>query len=216
VTAKHGFFCVFEGVDGSGKTGALAHVQAALAKDGVALLATREPGGTEEGLALRKLLLGGSHRWTPNAELLLINAARAQHVEKVLRPALGDGKLVLCDRFIGSTLAYQGAGHGIGDERIRTLHKIAAGDLWPDLTILLDVDPELALKRSRRRLAASASDEGRFEALDLDFHRRVRRSFLDQAARAPTAHVVLDASRPQQIVDAEALAALRAALAARG
>jgi len=144
--------------------------------------------------------------------LLLINAARAQHVEKVLRPALALGKLVLCDRFVGSTLAYQGAGHGIPEERIRALHKLAAGDLWPDLTILLDVDPALALKRSRRRLSASGSDEGRFEALDLDFHRRVRQSFLDQAARSPATHVVLDASRTQKVVEVEALAALRAAL----
>jgi dTMP kinase len=183
-----------------------------LEREGVTLVATREPGGTEEGLALRKLLLGGSHHWTPDAELLLMNAARAQHVEKVIRPALGQGKLVLCDRFVGSTLAYQGAGHGVAEERIRALHKLAAGDLWPDLTILLDVDPELALKRSRRRLSAAGSDEGRFEALDLDFHRRVRQSFLDQAARAPARHVVLDASRAPGIVEAEALARLRAAL----
>jgi dTMP kinase len=178
-------------------------------------VATREPGGTEEGLALRKLLLGGSHHWTPSAELLLINAARAQHVEKVIRPALADGKIVLCDRFVGSTLAYQGAGHGIPEERIRALHKLAAGDLWPDLTILLDVDPELALKRSRRRLSAAGSDEGRFEALDLAFHRRVRQSFLAQAARAGATHVVIDASRPQKVVEAEALAVVRATLRTR-
>ena len=164
---------------------------------------------------MRKLLLGGSHHWTPGAELLLINAARAQHVEKVIRPALGQGKLVLCDRFVGSTLAYQGAGHGVAEERIRALHKLAAGDLWPELTIVLDVDPALALKRSRRRLSAAGSDEGRFEALDLAFHRRVRQSFLDQAARAPATQVVIDASRAQEVVEAEALAAVRKALKAR-
>jgi dTMP kinase len=185
-------------------------MQSALEEEGVALLATREPGGTEEGLALRKLLLGGAHHWTPDAELLLINAARAQHVDKVIRPALAEHKLVLCDRFVGSTLAYQGAGHGLPEERIRALHKLAAGDLWPDLTVVLDLDPELALKRSRRRLSASGSDEGRFEALDLAFHRRVRQSFLDQAARSPATHVVIDASRAQKVVETEALAALRA------
>jgi dTMP kinase len=214
---SRGFFCVFEGVDGSGKTGALAQIHDRLAAEGRAVIATREPGGTAEGLALRKLLLGNdSYRWTPGAELLLINAARAQHVEKVLRPALADGKLVLCDRFIGSTFAYQGAGHGIAEASIRALHKLAVGELWPDLTILLDLDAPQALARSRRRLAAAGSDEGRFEALDLAFHRRVRQSFLDQAARERQTHVVIDAGRAQDVVEEEAFAALRAALEARG
>jgi dTMP kinase len=216
VATARGLFCVFEGGDGSGKTSVLAQVQAQLAAEGIPALATREPGGTPEGLALRQLLLGdGAYHWTPDAELLLINAARAQHVAKVLAPALAVGGLVLCDRFIGSTLAYQGAGHGIAEERIRALHRYAVGEIWPDLTILLDLDPEQALERSRRRLDAAQSDEGRFEALDLDFHRRVRQSFLEQAARAPQTHVVIDASRPKALVEADALRALRAALDGR-
>jgi dTMP kinase len=212
-----GFFCVFEGIDGSGKSGALAYVQDHLAADGIDVVATLEPGGTDEGLAVRRLVLTNSPlRWASIGQLLLMNAARAQLAEKVIQPALAAGKVVLCDRFVGSTLAYQGAGHGIAAEQIRALHKIAAGDLWPDLTVLLDVEAEQALARSRGRLIASGSDEGRFEALDLAFHRRVRQSFLNQAAFEPPArHVVIDGSQRQQLVKAAALEAVLAALTRR-
>jgi dTMP kinase len=146
-----GFFCVFEGIDGSGKSGALAYVQDHLAADGIDIVATLEPGGTDEGLALRRLVLTDSPlRWASIGELLLMNAARAQLAGKVIQPALAAGKVVLCDRFVGSTLAHQGACHGIAAEQIRALHKIAAGDLWPDLTVLLDVEAEQALARSPR------------------------------------------------------------------
>ncbi|MFO1059292.1 MAG: dTMP kinase [Dongiaceae bacterium] len=207
--SARGRFIVLEGVDGSGKTTVLADLAAALDAAGRAPLVTREPGGTEEGLALRRLLLArDGHRWTPMAELLLINAARAQHVEAVIAPALAAGRVVLCDRFVGSTLAYQGGGRGLPADTVLALHGIATGDLWPDLTILLDLEPERAVARSRRRLAASGSDEGRFEALDIDFHRRVRQSFLDQAAARPATHAVIDADRPLEAVLADARRAL--------
>jgi dTMP kinase len=208
-----GRFVVLEGVDGSGKSTVLAELAAMLESAGGPPLVTREPGGTEEGLALRRLLLArDGHRWTATAELLLINAARTQHVEAVIAPALAAGRVVLCDRFVGSTIAYQGGGRGLPEETILALHRIATGDLWPDLTILLDIEPERAVARSQRRLAASGSDEGRFEALDLDFHRRVRRSFLDQAAARPATHAVIDADRPPDQVLADARRALLARL----
>jgi dTMP kinase len=210
---SRGFFCVLEGVDGSGKTGAITYVESALKSDGLDVVLTREPGGTEEGLALRKLLLSGdTFHWTPMAELLLVNASRAQHVEKLIRPAVESGKIVLCDRFVGSTIAYQGAGRGIAENLIRDLHRRAIGDYRPDLTIVLDIEPHLALERSRQRLKASQVDEGRFEALDLAFHRRVRQSFLDQAAVDPKRHVVIDASGPQASVQEAVLRSVRSAL----
>jgi dTMP kinase len=207
--SSRGRFIVLEGVDGSGKTTALMHLAELLRAEGSEPLVTREPGGTEEGLALRRLLLArDGHHWTAMAELLLINAARAQHVEAVIAPALAGGRAVLCDRFVGSTIAYQGGGRGLPVDTVLALHRIATGDLWPDLTILLDIEPERAVARSRRRLAASGSDEGRFEALDLDFHRRVRQSFLEQAAARPATHAVIDADRPPEAVLADARRAL--------
>ena len=209
-----GRFVVFEGIDGSGKTGALAAVAHALRAAGVALIETREPGGTEEGLAVRRLLVSGDALdWSPMGELLLVNAARVEHAARVIRPALAAGRLVLCDRFLGSTLAYQGGGRGLPAETILALHRLATGDLRPDLTLVLDVAPPVALARSRARLTRSGSDETRFEALDLAFHERVRQSFLDQAAACPAAHRVIDASGPVAAVADAAFAALRGFLA---
>ncbi len=188
-------FLVFEGGEGAGKTTAMAAVAASLGERAVV---TREPGGTPEGLALRALLLAGdAPDWDPMAELLLMVAARVQHVARVIRPALAAGRVVLCDRFVGSTLAYQGVGRGLDQGFILDLHRAAVG-LLPDLTILLDVDPRVGLLRSGRRLAASGQDEGRFEGLDLSFHERVRASFLAQAKMSRS--VVIDAAAPEQDV----------------
>jgi dTMP kinase len=206
---EQGLLVVLEGVDGSGKTTTQMHLAEELRQSGLEPRQTHEPGGTVEGSELRRLLLArDGHCWTPMAELLLMNAARAQHVEAVIRPALAAGRIVLCDRFVGSTLAYQGGGRGLPVDTILALHRIATGDLWPDLTILLDIEPGRAVARSQRRLAASGSDESRFEALDLAFHQRVRRSFLEQAAARPEAHAVIDADRPLD----EVLAAARRVL----
>ena len=170
---------------------------------------TREPGGTPEGEQLRALLLSGAaDRWDPLAELLLMTAARVQHVRQVIRPALARGEVVVTDRFVGSTIAYQGGGDGVSEAFIRALHRDAADDLWPDLTIVLDVDPAIGLARSHRRLAALGADEGRFERLDLAFHRRVRASFLEQAARDPDRHAVVDASQAQAEVREAVVACL--------
>lgn len=204
---SRGLMVALEGVDGSGKSGLARSLSETFVATGRQVILTHEPGGTEAGAALRKLLLGSNgYDWTPTAELLLMNASRRQHVDMVIRPALEAGGIVICDRFVGSTLAYQGAGRGIPQELIRNLHRLAIDDLWPDLTLVLDVDPAIALARSKNRLQTTNIDEGRFEALDLAFHRRVRQSFLDQASSEPDRYKVIAADRPPEAVYHEALA----------
>jgi dTMP kinase len=193
---KMGTFIVLDGVDGGGKTGAARFVRDTLTRNGRSVILTREPGGTPEGLALRHLLLStAAHDWLPMAELMLMNAARVQHVQKVILPAIRNGDIVICDRFVSASIAYQHAGHGLPENVVRDIHRLAIDDIWPDLTIILDLDPAIGLARSRGRLAEQASDEGRFEALDLDFHKRVRESFLRQAAGRPDRYFVVDANR---------------------
>lgn len=208
-----GAFIAVEGVDGSGKSGVVRHLIAALTQRGHDVLGTREPGGTPQGEALRGLLLAGEDdAWDPRAELLLMTAARVQHVARVVLPAVAAGRVVVSDRYAGSTLAYQGAGRGMAEGLIRDLHAAVVDDVWPDLTLVLDLDPAVGLARSRKRLATDAIDEGRFESLDLAFHQRIRAAFLAQAAAAPERHVVIDASGPPDAVQAAALTAIEAML----
>lgn len=208
-----GVFLAVEGIDGSGKSGVVSHLARHLGAAGHEVLVTREPGGTPEGEAIRGLILSGADEaWEPASELLLMTAARVQHVRRVIEPALAAGRLVISDRYAGSTLAYQGAGRGLPEAFIRTLHDRAVGGLWPDLTLILDLDAATGLSRSRRRLGAEAVDEGRFESLDLGFHERIRAAFLAQAARDPGRHAVIDASGTPEEVQARVLAALSAAV----
>jgi dTMP kinase len=196
-----GAFIAIEGGDGSGKGTVIAALIPALQQAGFDVLPTREPGGTPEGQALRQLLLPADASWDPWAELLLMAAARVQHVARVVRPARAAGRIVVSDRFVGSTIAYQGAGRGLPADAIMSLHRLTTGDFRPDLTVVLDVDPALGLRRSRARLAESGTDEGLFEELDLAFHERVRASFLSQAAAGGSTHIVVDsAPAPDQMV----------------
>ena len=205
-----GRFIVFEGGDGAGKGSALTAVAESLAADGLDVLTTREPGGTPEGLELRSLLLSAAGAvWDQGSELLLMTAARVQHVKRVIRPALAAGRIVLCDRFVGSTLAYQGAGRGLPLALIRDLHRIFVDDVWPDLTVLMDVDAGAGVRRSRQRLSSTKADEGRFEALDLDFHERVRGAFLEQAEAEPSSTIIIDAARPLDDVRPDVVARVR-------
>ncbi len=188
----------------------IADISSRLQRRGLPVLTTREPGGTPEGLALRELLVRSeAAAWEPWAELLLMTAARVQHVERVIRPAVAAGTIVISDRFVGSTIAYQGAGRGVPIDAIERLHRDACGDVWPDLTVVLDVDPKVALPRARSRLSQDDSDEGRFEQLELAFHQRVRDSFLSQAQSRP-GHAVIDASQPVADVTAAAAKAVQA------
>lgn len=208
---RSGRFIAFEGGDGAGKGSVLAAAAEALRADGLDVLTTREPGGTPEGMALRGLLLSeAGDVWDQGSELLLMTAARVQHVKRVIRPAVASGQIVLCDRYVGSTLAYQGGGRGLPLGLIRQLHHDFVGDYWPDLTVLLDIPPAEGLRRSRRRLADTATDEGRFEGLALDFHERARAGFLAQALETPDRFMVVDAAPPLPQVQADVVAGLRA------
>lgn len=188
-------FYAIEGVDGCGKTGVVKHLAEHLNRTGRPAIMTREPGGTPQGEKIRALILSGTDdAWDQHSELLLMTAARVEHVKRVILPALASGSSVVSDRYVGSTIAYQGAGRGMPEDFIRLLHRVAVGDVWPDLVIVLDLDPRIGLARSKGRLSASAIDEGRFETLDLEFHRRIRQSYLDQASADPQRHVVVDAT----------------------
>ncbi|HLK55074.1 MAG TPA: dTMP kinase [Chthonomonadaceae bacterium] len=200
-----GLFVTFEGVDGAGKTTQLALLREALEHEGYAVCVTREPGGDVVAETVRHLLL--TAEVTPRAELLLFLASRAQNVEQVIRPHLANGDIVLCDRFTDSSLAYQGHARGLGREWVGQLNAFATDGLVPDVTILLDLDPEIGLTRQ--------SERNRMEAEKLDFHQRVRQGFLFEAANDAARFCVLDATRPPEALHAEILARVHAALAAR-
>jgi dTMP kinase len=208
MSLARGLLITIEGGDGAGKGAVIEALTASLTAHGIAFVSTREPGGTPEANAIRALLVKqDALDWTPSAELLLFMAARAQHVHQVILPALAAKQVVLCDRFDGSTLAYQGA-LGIEASTIETLHAIASERVTVDATILLDVPPEIGLARSRKRLSAEGSDETKFESRDLAYHRAIRTSFLAQAQRAPDRWSVIDATQPLEQVQAAAVAVL--------
>jgi dTMP kinase len=205
-----GLFITFEGGEGSGKTTQINRLAQTLAKSGHKVITTREPGGTPEAEKIRNLLVqreGGN--WSPMSEVLLLFAARILHVDKVIKPALESGKIVISDRFTDSTRAYQGYGHGLGLDQIEDTNKLVLGDFAPDLTFILDIDPEVGLNRSERRLAGEnfmgARSEDRFEKLELEFHKRLRDGFLQIAKREPKRCIVLDATKDLDTLSAEIL-----------
>lgn len=185
-------FITFEGIEGTGKTTQIGHLAQRLRNQGRQVLVTREPGGCPIADAIRGILLDpASVGLVPRAELLLYAAARAQHVEEVIRPALQAGQTVLCDRFADATLAYQGHGRGLDLALIGDLNRLAAGCLVPDLTVLLDLPETEGLRRAQRRNHLLALDhEDRFERESLEFHRRVRQGYLGLARREPRFHIV--------------------------
>lgn len=181
-----------EGGDGAGKTTQAALLQEWLADAGHTVVRTREPGGTEVGLLLREIVLHHRGEVTDRTEALLYAADRAQHVATVVRPALDRGEIVIQDRYLDSSVAYQGAGRVLGREEVRNLSLWAAEGLLPHLTVLLDLDPDAA----RSRLDADDKPFDRLESERHDFHRRVRAEFLSLAEAEPERFLVLDASRP--------------------
>ncbi len=191
--AQRGKFITFEGLDGSGKSTQLEKLAKVLRANGFQVVVTREPGGTPVGEKVRHVLLDTSTAGLSSlAELALMFASRAQHIQEVIQPALAAGRIVLCDRFTDSTEAYQGAGRKLGSPPVLALHRILCGDLQPDLTILMDSDVAASVDRARRRNLAKASarkrvhaDENRFEQENRAFFGRVRSGYLAIAEREP-------------------------------
>jgi len=196
-------FITFEGIEGSGKTTQIQMLSNRFEEEGIDHVLTREPGGTAIGDQVRKLVLNPANTdITPACELLLYAAARAQHLEQVIRPALQEGRLVLCDRYVDATLAYQGYGRGLPLDLIVHLHDLDALKLRPDFTILFDLDARAALERARAREAGGPEDETRFEREDLRFHERVRSGYLNLARHEPGRFAVIDAQGTQAEVHA--------------
>ena len=185
-----GRFISFEGGEGSGKSTQLRRLVDRLTETGIPVIATREPGGTPGADAIRALLVeGDADRWDAVTEALLHFAARRDHLETVIRPALTRGDWVICDRFTDSTMAYQGYGHGLGPAFVETLDKLATCGIKPDLTVILDIDPQVGLRRAKGR----ADDETRYESFDAAFHARVRDGFSTIAAGDPDRCVIISA-----------------------
>ena len=200
-THSRGKFITFEGLDGCGKSTQMKKLAAVLRAQRLPVVMTREPGGTPTGEKVRHLLLDtGTTFLAPLAELALMFASRAQHIDQVIMPALEEGRIVLCDRFTDSTEAYQGGGRKLGSEPVLALHRVLCGDLQPDLTILMDSDVAASVERARRRNRRRASrggpiarDENRFEQESRAFFGRVRHAYLAIAARETRRVVVVNA-----------------------
>jgi len=194
-----GKFITFEGLDGCGKSTQAEKLAAVLREQGFQVLVTREPGGTATGEKIRHLLLDTSTAGlSPFAELALMFASRAQHIEEVIQPALAQGQVVFCDRFTDSTEAYQGGGRKLGSEPVLALHRILCGDLKPELTILMDSDVAASVERARRRNrrrdpTGGGENENRFEQESRAFFGRVRNTYLAIAAREPGRVFLVDA-----------------------
>ncbi len=188
MVASAGYFVAFEGGEGAGKSTQEALLARALTERGRAVVRTREPGGTPAGERIREVLLSPEFEGLdPRAEALLFAAARGEHVARVIRPALTRGDVVICDRYIDSSVSYQGYGRELGPKRVRDLSLWATGDLLPDLTIVLDVDPQVGLARFAQR--------DRLEAEPLEYHQQVRAAFLALAESDPDRYLVMDAGR---------------------
>ena len=196
-----GHFITFEGGDGAGKSSLIISLHAALIEKGHDVMQTHAPGGTEPGKILRELILHPHEPVVAKAELFLYLADRAQHVEKVLIPALDAGKVVLCDRYNDSTIAYQGVGRGFGFERVRELCRFATQDLQPNLTIYLDIDPEIGLQRIKD--ATGRKDQ--IEKESIEFHQNIRKAFHKIGEQNPTRFQIIDGSQSREAVFEEAL-----------
>ena len=207
-----GFFISFEGGEGSGKS-----TQIKLLANWIQsvwrgkVTSTREPGGTHGAELIRQLLVtGDKERWDSVTEALLMTASRRDNLMRIIKPALDDGDVVMTDRFFDSTSVYQGLVGGVDDTIITALNTLCLDDIRPDITILLDIDPEIGLKRSIR----SENDETRFEDKGLDFHQKVRQSYLDLANTEPDRFMIIDANRNEKAIHDDIIAQLEPILRA--
>ncbi|MCI0382074.1 MAG: dTMP kinase [Chlamydiae bacterium] len=197
-----GFFITFEGGDGAGKTTLIDSLYQIFSSKGREVVKTREPGGTLLGEMIRNMVLNPpNHGLSPRAELFLFLADRAEHVDRVVLPALKEGKIVLSDRFTDSTLAYQGVGRGLKEEVIKSFCAFAADNLQPDLTIYLDIDPKIGMKRIKK----GSQKLDRIETEGVSFHEKIRAAFLKLAEENKKRIRVIDATKPPQEVLKDAL-----------
>jgi dTMP kinase len=203
-----GRLITFEGVEGSGKTTQIALLRQALEELGYSVAVTREPGGDPVAEAIRSVLLDTREPVTPSAELLLFMASRAQMVERVLRPRLDAGEVVLCDRFTDSSIVYQGYGRGLDLDAIRMLNAFATGGIVPDRTIVLDLPASAGLARQ--------TDRNRMEEESLAFHERVRAGYITEATREPQRIQIIDAARAIEAVHQDVTLAVMAGLGGQG
>jgi dTMP kinase len=201
-----GRFISLEGGEGVGKSTQARALAAALRERGMDVIETREPGGSVGAEAIRGLLLeGGADRWGPRAEALLFAAARADHVDKTILPALAGGKWVICDRFLDSSIAYQGGADGLGADAIRGLHQVGSAGFLPDRTLLLEMD---AAQAASREFARDAGQLDRFGKRGVDYHQQVAQSFHKLAMADPIRFRIIDAQGPQPTVTARLLQAI--------
>lgn len=196
--SSRGKFVTFEGLDGCGKSTQLERLSGKLREQRLSVVVTREPGGTETGEKIRRLLLDTqTSGLAPMAELALMFASRVQHIQEIILPGLEAGRIVLCDRFTDSSEAYQGGGRKLGSKPVLELHRVLCDGLKPDLTILMDSSVDASVQRARRRNSArtgsGTADEGRFERENRAFFTRVRNAYLEIAKREPQRVVVVDA-----------------------
>nr|WP_205967406.1 dTMP kinase [Aquisalinus luteolus]GGH96056.1 thymidylate kinase [Aquisalinus luteolus] len=190
-----GLFITFDGPEGSGKSTQIIRLKEWLEEAGHEVVVTREPGGTDNAETLRDLLVSGdTASWSPVSECLIMNAARADHLERLIRPALAGGKTVLCDRFMDSTRAYQGGGGKLAMDDILAIERSVVGETVPDITFIFDLDPAIGLERAGKRNAHGGED--RFERKGLNYHEAVRTVFRDIATAEPDRCVLIDAAQP--------------------
>ena len=202
-----GIFITFEGTEGCGKSTHIKKLATRLEKEGHTVRTLREPGGTESGEEIRELLKHGPDNLTPEAELLLMNASRAQLVREIIRPALAAGEVVLCDRFFDSTTVYQGAGRGLDAVHVQSVIDFAVGETRPDLTLLLQIPLETSEKRRAKRRGSD-----RFESADREFFKRIEAGYAALAKAEPDRIQIIDANRPLENVQADIMSAVSTAL----
>lgn len=210
--ARPGLFISFEGGDGAGKSTQIGRLADHLRRQGMNVRVTREPGGSDGAEVIRKLVVEGEpERWPPVSEALMMYAARADHLDRVIRPALAKGDVVITDRFADSTMAYQGIAGSVGETAVSALHEIVVGADDPNVTIILDLPVEIGLARAGKR----GDGEGRFESKGAAFHEKVRQAFLKIARDNPKRCVVVDATQNEETVFKSVAAAVDKAMKAR-
>ena len=219
--SKKGLFITLEGGEGTGKSTQVKLLQQALSSAGVDAVITREPGGTDQAERIRNLLIQrDAGHFDALTEALLMMSARREHLVNKIWPSIEQGKWVISDRFADSTRAFQGYGMGLGQDVIEKIYDLIAGDFQPDLTFIFDIDPEVGLKRSLKQLTATTnkteSTEDRYERMDLPFHQRLRKGFLETAKKFPERCVIIDATQDIQAIHRQVLKVIEARFGVSG